>query len=68
MARMFGRWECGHWIWHGNNNLIRLGWIAFGAVLEAGVELNANRPWEAGGFSDASHDIDRLVDVLVGFC
>jgi hypothetical protein len=34
--------------------------FAFGAVLKAGVELSANRPGEAGNFSDASHEFDLL--------
>ena len=36
--------------------------FAFDVVLEAGVELSANRLWQAGDFSDAGHEFDLLYD------
>jgi hypothetical protein len=36
--------------------------FAFSAVLKAGVELSANRPWQPRNFSDASHEFDLLFD------
>jgi hypothetical protein len=39
--------------------------FAFSAVLKAGVELSANRPWQAGNFSDASHEFDLLFELFL---